>query len=121
MTGADLATKKTSLCMLSQHDFMTYMKVVKGKKPKKPSGSREGDFTEQVTFRLILSLPAHGHSCKDAKTAQLGRILSHIFWRNTTKKDNDMQRANKFFGEESSSSGFGLCVTSCYSTEGLIH
>jgi hypothetical protein len=107
MTRADLATMKRSLCMLNKTDFNAYMKAVKGTKPKKPPGSRGGDSTEQVTLRLILSLAARGHSCKDAKTAQLARNLSHIFWRNTTKKTNDVQRANKLLTTNQAAAALG--------------
>ncbi len=86
MLPADLATKKKSLCMIGSTYFGQYMAKVKGQKPVKPPGQRGGDSKVQVTFGLILSLPADGHSCKDAKTAQLARILSHIFWTNAEKK-----------------------------------
>ena len=90
MKGADLPSKKKSFCMLGRDPFDAYMALLKKKKDEKPPKAQ--DSQEQVTFDLILSTPAHGHSCKNAKAAELGRILSHIFWRNNTKKKHMRER-----------------------------
>jgi len=86
----DLPSKKKLFCMLGRDPFNAYMALVKKKKDGKPSKAQ--DSQTQVTFDLILSTPADGHSCKTAKAAELGRILSHIFWRNATVNNNMRDR-----------------------------
>jgi hypothetical protein len=75
MKGADLQSKKKSLCMLSRDAFTAYMAIVKQKQAQQPPKAQLEDAKEQVTFDLILSTPAPGHRCKNAKVAELGRIL----------------------------------------------
>jgi hypothetical protein len=107
MEPADLATKKRSLCMMARIPFEQYMQKVKGRKPVKPPGQRDGDSKDQVTFGLILSVPATKHSCQDAKTATLARILSHIFWRNTMKRKDDARRPNKLLASNQAAAASG--------------
>ena len=107
MEPADLATKKRSLCMMARTTFKEYLQKVKKRKPVKPPGQRDGDSKDQVTFGLILSLPADGHSCKDVKTAQLARILSHIFWKNEEKKDADVKSARRSLASNQAAAALG--------------
>jgi len=87
MKGADLPSKKKSLCMLSRDAFSKYMAIVNKKQAQQQDEAQLEDDKQQVTFDLILSTPAADHKCKNPKAAELGRILSHIFWRNEQKKE----------------------------------
>jgi hypothetical protein len=107
LSPTDLAAKKNSLCMLGRDPFVEYMNKVNGKKPEKQPGQRGGVSKDQVTFGLILSVPATKHSCQDAKTATLARILSHIFWRNTMKRKDDARRPNKLLASNQAAAASG--------------
>ena len=102
-SGSELGTMKKQHCMLGRTAFRDYMRLVKAKQPKIPaqqSGSvnpltgltlREEHLAEQNRgiWKTITTLLAADHICPDKDMAELGRILSHIFWRDSPKEWND--------------------------------
>jgi len=79
------------------------MRLLKDHQPKIPlprSGSvnqltgltlREEHLTKQNRgiCKTITTLLAADHICQDEGMAELGRILSHIFWKDSEKEFND--------------------------------
>jgi hypothetical protein len=88
-SATKLQELKKKYCMLTQTHNEQYMRLVKSLEPPNlesiANRHLHHDKKNTATFRTVITVPAQGHECGCHKAAQLGRILSYLYWKDRNK------------------------------------